>query len=348
MAGVTGVSERTQVESLSIEEFFRQQGRELRLERLSSSFASPVEITVSDINRTGMFFTGFTDYFLSERVQIVGQTEIAYLSTLSTKKRQAAIHRLFGFTFPCLIITKGFDTPEGMLELSEERGIPILRTTMSTTPFIHRLTAYLDRVFAPQTNIHGTLVDVYGVGLLFTGRSAIGKSECALDLVERGHRLVADDVVTVVRRHGDILIGSGNPVVRHHMEIRGLGIIDVQSVFGIRAIRFQKRLEVEVNLQEWKSDADYERTGLEQKMTTVLGVRIPLVVIPIFPGKNITVIAEVIALNYLVKVYSHDPAKRFNKALLDLMERKVGDINAALGRDEEERDTTVNIEDDTE
>lgn len=336
------------MESISIEEFFRQQARELKLELLSAGLDSPVDITVSDINRTGMIFTGFTDYFLSERIQIVGQTEVAYLSTLSDEVKDKAIHRLFGFTFPCLIITKGLKPAEGMLEAADARGIPILRTTMSTTPFIHRLTAYLDRVFAPQTTIHGTLVDVYGVGLLFTGRSAIGKSECALDLVERGHRLVADDVVTVVRRHGDILIGSGNPVVRHHMEIRGLGIIDVQSIFGIRAIRFQKRVEVEVNLQEWRSHGDYERTGLEQKMTTVLGVKIPLAVIPIIPGKNITVIAEVIALNYLVKVYSHDPAKRFNKALQDLMRRKSRDINAALGRDEEERDININIEDDIE
>lgn len=336
------------MESISIEEFFRQQGRELKLEKLSTELSSPVEITVSDINRTGMIFSGFTDYFLSERIQIVGQTEVAYLSMLSRKKREEAMERLFGFTFPCLIITKGFDPPEGMLDRAAARGVPILRTTMSTTPFIHRLTAYLDRVFAPQTTIHGTLVDVYGVGILFTGRSEIGKSECALDLVERGHRLVADDVVTVVRRHGDILIGSGNPVIRHHMEIRGLGIIDVQSIFGIRAIRFQKRVEVEVNLQEWKVHADYERTGLEQKMTTILGVKIPLVVIPIYPGKNITVIAEVIALNYLVKVYSHDPARRFNKALLDLMQSRLGDVNAALGRDEEERDISINIEDDTE
>lgn len=336
------------MESITVEEFFRQQAGELKLERLSPSLTSPVEITVSDINRTGMLFAGFTDYFLSERVQIVGQTEIAYLSTLGDGEKKEAIERLFGFAFPCLIITKGFDPPKAILDVGAARGVPILRTTMSTTPFLHRLTAYLDRIFAPQTTIHGTLVDVYGVGLLFTGRSAIGKSECALDLVERGHRLVADDVVSVIRRHGDILIGSGNPVVRHHMEIRGLGIIDVQSVFGIRAIRFQKRVEVEVNLQEWKREGDYERTGLDQKMTSILGVKIPLVVIPIFPGKNITVIAEVIALNYLVKVYSHDPARRFNQALLDLMQRKSGDISAALGRDEEERDVTVNIEDDTE
>lgn len=336
------------MESITVAEFYKQQRRDLKLEQLTAGLDSPMEITVSDINRPALLFTGFTDYFLSERIQIVGQTEIAYLSTLDERTEAEAVERLYNFTFPCLIVTKGLEIPSKMLELSEARGIPVLRTTISTTPFIHRLTAYLDRTFAPQTTIHGSLVDVYGVGLLFTGRSAIGKSECALDLVERGHRLVADDVVTVVRRHGDILIGSGNPVLRHHMEIRGLGIIDVQSIFGIRSIRFQKRVEVEVNLQEWRDDGDYERTGLDQKTTTILGVKIPMVGIPLFPGKNITVIAEVVALNYLVKVYSHDPAKRFNKSLLDLMRRRAEDVNAALGRDEEERDITVNIEDDTE
>jgi HPr kinase/phosphorylase len=336
------------MESLTVEEFYKQHKRELKLEQLSAAIDSPMDITVSDINRPALLFTGFTDYFLSERIQIVGQTEMAYLSTLDEGTQAAALERLFNFTFPCVILTKGLTPPPAMLRFSKARGIPVLGTTISTTPFIHRLTAYLDRAFAPQTTIHGSLVDVYGVGLLFTGRSAIGKSECALDLVERGHRLVADDVVTVVRRQGEILIGSGNPVLRHHMEIRGLGIIDVQSIFGIRSIRFQKRVELEVNLQEWRDDGEYERTGLDQKTTTILGVKIPLVQIPLFPGKNITVIAEVVALNYLVKVYSHDPAKRFNKALLDLMRKKTADIHYALGRDEEERDRTINIEDDIE
>jgi HPr kinase/phosphorylase len=163
--------------------------------------------------------------------------------------------------------------------------------------------------------VHGSLVDVYGVGLLLTGRSAIGKSECALDLVERGHRLVADDVVTLTRRHDDILIGTGNDILRHHMEIRGLGIIDVQTVFGIRAIRIQKRIEVEINLREWDASEDYERVGIDDHTQTLLGVQIPLVQIPIFPGKNITVICEVVALNYLVKAYGHHPAKAFNERL---------------------------------
>jgi len=184
------------------------------------------------------------------------------------------------------------------------------------------VSAFLEDVFAPTKSVHGSLVDVYGVGLLFTGRSSIGKSETALDLVERGHRLVADDMVTIRRRPPKILIGSGNELLRHCMEIRGIGIIDVQSIFGIRAIRAFKRVEVEVNLRDWKKTENYERLGLEDMMTETLGVQIPLVAVPIFPGKNITVIAETIALNYLVKAYGYHPAARFSENLIETIRRK--------------------------
>jgi len=224
---------------------------------------------------------------------------------------------------PLIVICKALEAPQYLIECANRHQVPVLRSPQSTTPFIHSLTLYLDHMFAPQTTVHGSLVDVYGVGLLFTGKSGIGKSECALDLVERGQRLVADDVVTITRRHGDVLIGTGNQLLRHHMEIRGLGIIDVQAVFGIRAIRLQKRVEVMVNLQEWSNEKDYERTGLDERKLDLLGVQIPLVEVPITPGKNITVIAEVIALNYLVKVTDgYSPAERLNQHLLELMKRK--------------------------
>ena len=303
------------MDRLTVEQFHRDKREDLDFEVLTGSLESQNHITVADINRPGLLLAGFEENFLSERIQILGQTEIWYLSTLSDAARDQAIERLFRFPIPCIIVSKGLDIPELAIELGNRNQIPILRTSKSTTPFIHQLTAYLDVIFAPQAVIHGSLVDVYGVGLMFTGRSAIGKSECALDLVERGHRLVADDVVTITRRHDDILIGSGNDILRHHMEIRGLGIIDVQAIFGIRAIRIQKRVEVEVNLKEWDAREDYERVGLEERETTVLGVRIPLVTIPIFPGKNITVIAEAVALNYLIKAYGHHPAKAFNERL---------------------------------
>jgi len=224
--------------------------------------------------------------------------------------------------------------PEGLIPRANERQIPVLRTPQDTTPFIHQLTAFLDYVFAPSVTAHASLVDVYGVGLLFTGRSGIGKSETALDLVERGHRLVADDVVRITRRHGDILIGAGNEVLKHTMEVRGLGIIDVQAIFGIRSIRGQKRVEVEVHLTEWNDARDYERVGLDDQMAPYLDVQIPLITIPIFPGKNITVIAEVVALNHLVKVYGYHPARALNDRLMESMRMKL--LSNPLVRDDTE------------
>src|SRR5262245_58732530 len=302
---------------------FEDQRQELALEILTESLASKVDVTVSDIHRPGMALMGFVENFLPERLQILGQTESIYLSQLSEQDCRRSIDRLFQFEIPGVMVAKSLDVPAYFLQRANECQVPVLRTPMSTTPFIHQLTSYLDAMFSPQTNLHGSLVDVYGVGLLFTGRSAIGKSETALDLVERGHRLVADDVVTITRRHGDILIGTGHHLLRPLMEIRGLGIIDVQSIFGIRSIRLQKRVEVEVNLRVWSDDDDYERVGLDQKMTNILGVEVPLVQVPITPGKNITVIAEVIALHYLVRVYGgYSPAEKLNQHMLEVMKRK--------------------------
>jgi HPr kinase/phosphorylase len=311
------------VQTLSVARLFEDQHEELQLEVLTESLASSREITISDIHRPGMALMGFVDNFLPERIQILGQTELTYLASLSEARQSEAIDRMFQFTMPLIVVCKGFDVPAHLLEQGNHAAVPVLRTPQSTTPFIHSLTNYLDFMFAPHTTVHGSLVDVYGCGLLFTGRSGIGKSETALDLVERGHRLVADDVVTITRRHGDILVGSGSQLMRHHMEIRGLGIIDVQSIFGVRSIRLQKRVEVEVVLKEWSADEDYERMGLEDRKTAILGLEIPRVEVPIVPGKNVTVVAEVVALNYLVKVYGgYSPAERLNQHLIELMKRK--------------------------
>jgi HPr kinase/phosphorylase len=311
------------VQSLTAARLFEDQQQELQLEQLTESLTSPREVTVSDIHRPGMALMGFIENFLPERIQIMAQTELTYLATLSPDDVRAAIDRLFQFEMPLIVVCKGLEVPPYLVQRANEKLVPVLRTPQSTTPFIHSLTLYLDFMFAPQATVHGSLVDVYGCGLLFTGRSAIGKSETALDLVERGHRLVADDVVSITRRHGDVLIGAGNQLLRHHMEIRGLGIIDVQAIFGIRSIRLQKRIEVEVNLREWSAEEDYERVGIDELKTSILGVEIPLVQVPITPGKNITVIAEVIALNYLVKVTGgYSPAERLNQHLIEIMKRK--------------------------
>ncbi len=311
------------MQSLSAARLFEDQREDLQLELLTETLASRREITQSDIHRPGMALMGFVENFLPERIQILAQTEFTYLATLTEAQMREAIDRLYQFSMPLIVVCKALNVPAYLIQRANECQVPVLRTPQSTTPFIHQLTSYLDHMFAPQTTVHGSLVDVYGCGLLFTGRSGIGKSETALDLVERGHRLVADDAVTITKQPNDVLIGSGNQLLRHNMEIRGLGIIDVQSVFGIRAIRIQKRVEVEVHLKEWSHAEDYERVGLDERRTQILGVEIQRVEVPIFPGKNITVIAEVVALNYLVKVYGgYSPAERLNKHLIEIMKRK--------------------------
>ena len=238
-----------------------------------------------------------------------------------------AFKTLFKFEIPCIIVTNDNVLDREILDSAAEHRIPIFQTHFETTKFVYFISDFLDDQFSPQKVVHSSFVDVYGIGLLITGRSGIGKSEVALDLVERGHRLVADDVVMITRKGEGILIGAGTELVKHVMEIRGLGLIDIRSMFGIRAIRFQKRVEVVVELQEWKKEEEYTRTGLDSEVTKILDVELPLVKLPIFPGKNITVIAEVIALNYLLKHYGYDAAKEFTKRL----ETVINEKNKALG-----------------
>lgn len=324
------------MKKLGIEEFFQSYREELALSELGSSSGGRLAITQSDFNRPGLLLAGFSQSFLSERVQVLGEVEQNYLASLGDEDRRVAVTRLFDFDVPCVISTCASAAEPLLIEEANRTGTPLFKTELSTSIFQHHLVQILDEFFAPDVSVHGTLVDVYGTGLLFTGRSAIGKSECALDLIERGHRLVADDVVTIKRVHENILIGTGNAVLTHNVEIRGLGIIDVQAIFGIRAIRGQKRVEVEVNLMDWDSSEDYERLGLEGKKSRILGVEIPLVEVPIFPGKNITVISEVIALNYLVKAYGYDPAQAFSERLLGTLELKKRQRFAAIARGDRE------------
>jgi len=309
---------------IQVEKLLEEKGTELELERLSQCAHGTIQITVSDVNRPGLCLAGFTQNFLFERIQILGETEHLFLSTLSEAMCQEAISRLLKYDLPVIIFTKSLPVPPYLLRLADERHIPVLRTPLSTTPFIHRLTSYLDDEFAPQTTIHGSIVDVYGVGMLITGKSGIGKSECALDLVERGHRLVADDMVVVTRTQKGFLIGTANEHLKYHMEIRGIGIIDVRRMFGIRAIRPRKKIELAIELREWEADVQYDRLGLEESFRSILGVKIPVVTVPINPGKNITVIAEAVALNQLLKEQGIHAAAELNKRLVDAMRPAAG------------------------
>jgi HPr kinase/phosphorylase len=239
----------------------------------------------------------------------------------------------FGFPIPGAIITKGQQPTAEMVEEAQAAGIPLLITMFKTNDFYTKCKPWLEEEFAPTTNLHGSLADVFGVGLLFVGRSGIGKSECVLDLVERGHRLVADDLVIVKRRGTDVLIGRGHDLSRHYMEIRGVGLVDIPAIFGIRAVRQQKRIEVVVQLEDF-NEGPTERTGLDTEMTTILDAEIPKVRVPLNPGKNITVVAEVIALNHLLKYSGMDPATRFNERLKKQMRRQ-SDVRRYLQEDNE-------------
>ncbi len=267
------------------------------------------------INRPGLALAGYTALFTFDRVQILGNTEMRYLKTLSAEQRTKTLKKFFSFNMPCVCLTFNNKPSDEFMEMADKKDIPVFITPLETTKFAYFINDFLDDQFSPQVALHGSFVDVYGVGLLFYGRSGIGKSEIALDLVERGHRLVADDVVMISRKGDGILMGTGTELVKHFMEIRGLGIIDVRSVFGIRAIRFQKRVELLVNLEEWDPKKEYTRTGLETETIDLLGVELPFVRLPIFPGKNITVISEIIALNYLCKHYGYDAAKALSEKL---------------------------------
>jgi len=322
---------KSNLKSILTRILYEEKNADFQLELLAGEAGLDIrKIVTEDIYRPGLALAGYTEKFLAERVQILGSTELSYLKTLSSTQMKKAINNVLAFTPPCFIIAKNLALPEGFATIANKLKVPVFRTSLDTTQFIHQLTAYLDYKLAPETYLHGDLVDVYGVGLLLVGESGIGKSECALDLVERGNRLVADDLVKVQRRGEGIIMGQSaarSPAMQYHIEIRGVGIVDIYALFGIRSVRTRKRIEVQVELVRWQQGMDYERVGLEEQYTEILGVKIPLVRIPVMPGKNLALICEVIAKNHLLKIMGYHPAKMFNEELLKIMKGK-GDKEA--------------------
>ncbi|MDX1566296.1 MAG: HPr(Ser) kinase/phosphatase [Longimicrobiales bacterium] len=308
---------------ITVEELFRSKGETLALSLLTPDTSLDRPVADPDVTSPGLALAGFTTRFPEGRMQVFGETEMTYLETLEDGVLQERLRELFRHDIPAIFVSKGQNVPEILLELARKRGTPVFRSELGTGEFFRRLKPYLEGALAPATSIHGSLADVYGVGLLFVGQSGIGKSECVLDLVERGHRLVADDLVIASRRGNEIVIGRGHELQRHHMEIRGIGIIDIPALFGVRSIRQQKRIEVVVRLETWDTARSYDRTGLDHVETEILGVTLPEVTIPLNPGKNITVICEVIAMNHLLKYTSGiDSAAAFNRRIAESMSRK--------------------------
>ena len=288
---------------------------------------------VTDVNlhRPGIALAGYTELFTHERVQVLGNTECRFMMHMSEEDRQSAFTKLLEYDLPCIVLTDNNTLPESLLRAAEERGVPMFRTPVPTTAFMYQMRDFLEDQFALQLTLHGSLVDVYGIGLLLTGPSGIGKSEVALDLVERGHRLVADDVVIASKKAEGLLMGSGTELAQHFMEIRGLGIVDVRAMFGVRAIRHQKRIEVIVRMHKWDEDEEYTRIEMEDDSEPVLDVELPLVKLPIIPGKNVTVICEVIAMNHLLRHYGYDAAKVFKGRLSEQIKKGDGPAQPRRG-----------------
>ena len=279
-------------------------------------------VTESNLHRPGLALAGYLELFTHQRIQILGNTENRYLAHLSSAARKKAFGNLLGFDIPCMVLTEANALDPALVSLATDAGVPVFVTPLPSTDFMAVLRDFLNDQFALQQSMHGALVDVYGIGLLITGSAGIGKSEVALDLVERGHRLVADDVVMVTRKEEQVLMGSGTDLVQHFMEIRGLGLIDVRAMFGVRAIRYQKRVEVIVNLHPWDPDIEYTRLGMVEETYDLMGVDLPLVKLPITPGKNVTVLCEVIAMNHLLRHYGYDAAEVFAERLAQRIKEK--------------------------
>ncbi|MCK5832162.1 HPr(Ser) kinase/phosphatase [bacterium] len=309
---------------LIVKKFYEKKKESFKLSLVAGTDGLSRKILRPVIQRPSFLLAGYSAGFAEKRLQVLGKTEMTFLESLSEEEAKTSFRRLADYPIPAVILSRGIAPSDYMVHIADKYNIPLIVSGLSTDEIFNQITVYLDFVFSPQIRIHATMMDVYGVGILYTGPAGIGKSECALDLVERGHRLIADDVVTLRRRAGDVLIAAGAPEAGHHIEIRGVGIVDIERLFGVRAIRMQKRVELEVRLELWNDLQDYERLGIEETQTTYISVQIPKITIPISPGKNITAISEVIAMNHMLKVYGHHPAKEFVARMQEMIKRKEG------------------------
>jgi HPr kinase/phosphorylase len=311
------------MKKFSVKTLYEEKKKEFKLEILAGEKSLDKHfVTTYDIFRPGLALAGYTDYFLGERIVIIGKTEVSFTQTMKNAIKGRRIAKIIGMIQPCIIVAEKLDIDAKFIEEANRCGLPILRTSVSTTPFIHRLTAYLDYKLAPTKYMQGTLVDIYGVGVLLIGKPGTGKSECALDLIERGHRLVVDDLVMIVQR-GEMIIGSGaekSERLRHHIEIRGVGLVDIYRLFGAKSVRVRKRIEVVIELVLWDDvQGDFERIGLQRKTKNILSIELPRYVVPLTPGKNISVIAEVIAIHHLLELRGIRPAEEYDRELKRLL-----------------------------
>jgi HPr kinase/phosphorylase len=295
---------------VAVSELLESVAEALKLDLAAGRRGLDHRIHAARVQRPGLALTGYTDYIRYGRVQIIGSSETGYLGKLRPVSRKAILGKLCRCRITCFVVTKGIVPPPELLAAAEEHGIPVLTTPLESTAFIKLLSAFLEERLATRLHLHAVLLDVFGLGVLILGESGIGKSECALDLIDRGHRLVADDVVEV-KRMGDVLVGASPDLTRYHMELRGLGILNIKDLYGVSSIRLSKKVELVVQLERWEAGKEYDRLGLRDETFLVLGVEVPLARMPVAPGRNIALLVEVAARNQLLREGGYDAAQRF-------------------------------------
>lgn len=270
------------------------------------------EISQSDVNRPALQLAGFYDYFDSDRAQIIGKVEYTFIENMAPYLKLETFERLFGAKIPCLILARSLEPDEDMIAIAKRHGVPLLQTKLSTSYFLSELTRYLKVELAPSISIHGVLVDVYGEGILIKGESGIGKSEAALELIKRGHRLVADDVVEIKKVSDDTLLGTSPDIIRHFIEVRGIGIVDCKTLFGVESVKESQNIDLIINLTEWDRQQEYDRLGLEEEYDEILGNKVVSHTIPIRPGRNLAIIVESAAINHRQKKMGYNAAVELN------------------------------------
>jgi HPr kinase/phosphorylase len=290
------------------------------LELISGEEGINRPITTSDISRPGIEIAGYFEYYPAERIQLLGKTELSFFEELPKNERISRMERLCTDITPAIIVTRDLQVPEELIEASERESVPVLKANMKTTRFSSRLTNFLESKLAPTTAVHGVLVDIYGIGVLITGKSGVGKSETALELVKRGHRLVADDCVEIRQEDQDTLVGASPDLIEHLLEIRGLGIINVMTLFGAGAVRSNKRITLVINLEIWDAAKQYDRLGLDDEKMKIIDTEITKITVPVRPGRNLAVIIEVAAMNYRLKRMGVNAAQQFTERLSDVIE----------------------------
>jgi len=313
--------------SIPVRYLYEHMSEDLDLEILSGEKGMDRAIRIARIQKPGLALAGYLDQLHRERVQILGATEISYLKTLDKDLADKRLDQLCAAGVSCLIIAKSIEVPRSLSGLCDLHEVPLLRSPEITSSLIRRVTTYLEDVLAPETSVHGCLVDTYGVGILLIGKSGIGKSECALGLIERGHRLVGDDVVVIRRKVQDAIFGSAADLIKNHMEIRGLGILNIKDLFGVSSIRQSKKIELVVELVQWDEDLSVERLGLDERIYSILGLDIPYLKIPVRPARDLTMIIEVAARNHLLQRMGFYAAREFDETLHERLSGKSRDMS---------------------